>query len=45
MHPAILNLAVLRQLIAESRAERPAEDAEKLRMLRAVVGTGTVKES
>ncbi len=36
--PAIQNLAFLRQLIAEARAEAPSVDAERLRM---IYGTGT----
>jgi len=38
--PAITNLETLRQLIAEARANMPAEDAIDLRMYR-VPGVGT----
>lgn len=40
MQPAIQNLDYLRQLIAETRAAIPQEDAERLRMLHGY-GVGT----
>ena len=42
MEAAIQNLDFLRRLITESRAEIPAMDSQRLRMLKSFMGTGQV---